>query len=111
MDNLVYTTAVSRLVLVSGVVLINFFSLFRLICCTVRKHGKSRHCVHSISSCVIVLGCLIYLSSWLPYLSFALHNGKWQFLSAKDHCVLQVRSMLCSPLRNAHLFITAVYLI
>lgn len=89
MDNLVYTTAVSRLVLISGVFLINFFSLLRLILCGIKKPGRSRHCVHTISSGVTLLCCLVYLCSWIPYLSYSLSNGHWIFLSARDHCQLQ----------------------
>src|SRR5690348_185125 len=89
MDNLVYTTAVGRLILISGVFLLNLISLIRLILCGIKKPGSSRHCVHTISTGVTILCCLVYLCSWIPYLSYSLSNGQWYFLSARDHCVLQ----------------------
>ena len=89
MDNLVYTTAVSRLVLISGVFFINTFSLIRLLLCGATKRGRKRHCVHTVTTGVILLCCIVYLCSWLPYLGYSLYNGEWPLLSARDHCVLQ----------------------
>ncbi|RWS29604.1 hypothetical protein B4U80_09127 [Leptotrombidium deliense] len=32
---------------------------------------------------------MVYLISWLPYLTFSLPDGKWPLVNAKEHCIIQ----------------------
>lgn len=53
----------------SALFLINLGSLVRMVICNVRSDAKNhQHCVHTVTSSLVVLANLFYLLTWIPYI-------------------------------------------
>ncbi|XP_023223000.1 uncharacterized protein LOC111624402 [Centruroides sculpturatus] len=82
MEVLILISSLLRVALVAGVYILNIRALLILA-------WQSKTCVHSLTTGAVLLSCLLYLSSWTPYLTYGLANGQWLLLTARSHCVLQ----------------------
>lgn len=82
MEVLILISSLLRVMLVAGVYILNIRALLILA-------WQSKTCVHSLTTGAVLLSCLLYLSSWTPYLTYGLANGQWLLLTARSHCVLQ----------------------
>ncbi|RWS12843.1 hypothetical protein B4U79_07207 [Dinothrombium tinctorium] len=88
MESIIVATGITRLILISGVLFVNTISFIRLLwCCAGNVKAK---CVHKITTAVTILCSIVYLLSWLPYLTFSLPDGKWPLVNAKEHCIIQL---------------------
>lgn len=85
---LITASSIVRLLLITGVSLVNVISLIKLIF-TSRKNFFSSFCVHRSTTATILSSNIVYLCTWLPYM-FSFHQtGHWPFLRQKEHCIIQ----------------------
>lgn len=100
-----------RFSILSTLFLINLSSLVRLMLFNIKSDKRNnRHCLHTITSSLIVLANLFYLLTWLPYLGLSMYDTNWSNVNSLEQCILQhLTSSIFTTLLLTVLVIRKIY--